>query len=63
MSHATLELLTALRDLRQSITAEAALRIERWQPDIQQTSFATSAKISRIIWRSGIMICATFNES
>ncbi len=43
MSHASVELLTALRDLRQSITAEAALRIERWQPDIGQPAFAARA--------------------
>ena len=37
------ELLAALGDLRHSITAEAAKRIERWQPDIEQPSFAASA--------------------
>ena len=37
------ELLAALRDLRRSITAEAAERIERWQRDIEQPSFTASA--------------------
>jgi pyruvate kinase len=37
------ELLRALRDLRQSIAAEAAQRCARWQPDIEQPSFAASA--------------------
>jgi pyruvate kinase len=43
MSRSAKELLAAVDDLRQSITAEAAKRIERWQPDIEQPSFAASA--------------------
>src|SRR5689334_19920804 len=43
MSRSAKELLAALGDLRQSITAEAAKRIERWQSDIEQPSFAASA--------------------
>jgi pyruvate kinase len=38
------QLLTALRDLRQSITAEAATRMPRWQGDIKLASFADSAE-------------------
>ncbi len=37
------ELLAALRDLRKSIAAEAAGRIDRWQRDIEKPSFAPSA--------------------
>src|SRR3954452_12743484 len=44
MPHASVELLASLRDLRQSITADAALRIERWQPNIELASFAASAE-------------------
>jgi pyruvate kinase len=36
-------LLAALRDLHQSVTAEAARRIERWQPCIEQPAFSASA--------------------
>jgi pyruvate kinase len=43
MSQAGMELLTALCDLRQSIAAEAATRIERWQGDIDEPSFTASA--------------------
>jgi pyruvate kinase len=43
MSQASAELLSALSDLRHSIEAEAALRIARWQSDIEQPSFAGSA--------------------
>jgi pyruvate kinase len=43
MSRSAKELLAALGDLRHSITAEAAKRIEHWQPDIEQPSFAASA--------------------
>ena len=43
MSKSAKELLAALGDLRHSITAEAAKRIERWQRDIEQPSFAASA--------------------
>ena len=43
MSFTGVQLLTALRDLRHTISAEAARRIERWQPDIAQPSFAASA--------------------
>ncbi len=44
MSQASRELLTALGDLRRSITAEAAVRMERWRPDIEQSGFADSAE-------------------
>jgi pyruvate kinase len=37
------QLLAALRDLRRSITAEAAQRIEHWQRDIEQPPFIASA--------------------
>ena len=43
MSRASVELLSALCDIRQSIEADAALRIERWQSDIEQPTFAASA--------------------
>jgi pyruvate kinase len=43
MSHDGKQLLTSLRDLRQSITAEAAKRIARWECDIEQPSFLASA--------------------
>ena len=43
MSQSGKELLAALRDLRRSITAEAAQRVERWQRDIEPPSFAASA--------------------
>ena len=43
MSRQSNDLLTALRDLRRSVVVEAAPRIERWQADIQQPSFAASA--------------------
>jgi pyruvate kinase len=43
MSQASLELLRAIHDLRQSIAAEAAPRIELWQTSIEQSSFANSA--------------------
>ena len=43
MSQVSVELLAALHDLRQSIAAEGAKRIDRWQADIQQPSFASSA--------------------
>src|SRR5271166_2077537 len=43
MSQSGKELLTALGDLRQSITAEAAKRIACWQGDIELPSFAASA--------------------
>jgi pyruvate kinase len=43
MSQASVELLAALRDVRQSMAAEAAARIEGWEPDIEQASFAASA--------------------
>ena len=43
MPEASQDLLTALHDLRHSITAEAALCIERWRPGIEQPSFAASA--------------------
>ena len=43
MSKSAKELLAALGDLRRSITVEAAKRIERWQPDIEQPSFTASA--------------------
>jgi pyruvate kinase len=43
MSHSSTELLAALADLRESIIAEAAARIERWQGEIEQPSFAASA--------------------
>jgi pyruvate kinase len=43
MSQVSIELLTALRDLRQSIATEAAQRIGRWQADIELPSFAASA--------------------
>ena len=43
MSQPGRELLAALGDLRQSITAEAAERIARWQGDIELRSFTSSA--------------------
>ncbi len=43
MSQSGSELLSALRDLRQSIAAEAAKRIERWKGDIELASFTASA--------------------
>jgi pyruvate kinase len=43
MSHDGKKLLASLRDLRQSVTAEAAERIARWERDIEQPSFAASA--------------------
>jgi pyruvate kinase len=43
MAQSGSELLTALRDLRQSIAAEAAQRIERWKGDIELLSFSASA--------------------
>jgi len=43
MLQASVELLAALRDLRESMSEEAAQRIERWRPDIEQPSFAASA--------------------
>jgi pyruvate kinase len=43
MSQASVDLLKGLRDLRQSVAEEAAPRIARWQPDIEQASFAASA--------------------
>ena len=43
MSLSSPELLAALRDLRRSITTEAARSIERWHGDIEQSSFAASA--------------------
>ena len=43
MSRTSAELLRALGDLRRSVAAEAARRYERWQPDIEQPSFAASA--------------------
>jgi pyruvate kinase len=42
MSQQSNELLAALRDLRRSVVAEAAPRIERWRSDIEQPSFAAS---------------------
>ena len=38
-----MNLLNTLHDLRQSVAAEAAVRIERWQPGIEQPEFAASA--------------------
>jgi pyruvate kinase len=43
MSHDGKKLLASLRDLRQSITAEAAERLACWERDIEQPSFAASA--------------------
>ena len=43
MRHSGEQLLADLRDLRQSIIAEAGGRIEAWQRDIEQPSFAASA--------------------
>ena len=43
MSLSSPELLAALRDLRRSITTEAARSIERWHGDIEQSSFVASA--------------------
>src|SRR5262249_46715848 len=43
MSQASPGLLTALLELRQSIIAEAAPRIERWLPEIELPSFVASA--------------------
>ena len=43
MSRDGTQLLGAVRDLRQSITAEAAQRFARWQRDIELPSFAASA--------------------
>ncbi len=43
MSQTSAKLLRALGDLRRSVAAEAARRYERWQPDIEQPSFAASA--------------------
>jgi pyruvate kinase len=43
MSPSGRELLKALRDLRQSITVEAAERVPRWQGDIELASFVASA--------------------
>jgi pyruvate kinase len=43
MPHTGRQLLAAVRDLRQSITDEAAHRIASWQRDIEQKSFAASA--------------------
>jgi pyruvate kinase len=43
MSQTSPPLLIALRELRQSISAEAAQRMEGWQPDLEQPSFAASA--------------------
>ena len=43
MSQSSLELLTTIRDLRQSIAAEASVRIEQWRADIEQPAFAGSA--------------------
>ena len=43
MSRESKELLAALRDLRHTATTEAAARIERWRPDIEQPSYAASA--------------------
>jgi pyruvate kinase len=43
MSNVSVDLLAALRDLRRSVIADAAQRLERWQPDIEQASFAASA--------------------
>jgi len=44
MSQSAKELLNALRELRQSITAEAARRIEQWHEQIELASFAASAE-------------------
>ena len=57
------ELLAALRDLRRSITAEAAQRIEHWQRDIEQPSFVAAPAISRTTWRSAITICVNCSSS
>ena len=43
MSQSDNELLTALGDLRRSITAEAAQQSSRWEGDIELASFAASA--------------------
>ena len=43
MSQSGRDLLAELRDLRRSITAEAAKRLPRWQGDIELASFAASA--------------------
>ena len=43
MSQSGRDLLTELRDLRRSITAEAAKRLPPWQGDIELASFAASA--------------------
>jgi pyruvate kinase len=43
MSRESKELLATLLDLRHSVTTEAAARIERWRPDIEQPSYAPSA--------------------
>ncbi len=43
MLQASAKLLSALRELRETMSVEAAQRIQRWQPDIEQPSFAASA--------------------
>ena len=43
MANDGVRLLADLRDLRASIIQEAAARIERWQPEIEQPSFTASA--------------------
>ena len=59
MSQSGSELLSALRDLRQSIAAEAAKRIERWKGDTELASFTAAPPISPTIWRFATTICAT----
>ncbi len=43
MPRDSIQLLQALRDLRQSVHDEAASRIDRWQPYIERPSYAVSA--------------------
>jgi pyruvate kinase len=43
MSQASTQLLQAIRDLRLSISDDAAERIARWQPHIERAAFAASA--------------------
>jgi hypothetical protein len=63
MSRECKALLAALHDLRHTATTEAAARIERWRPDIEQPAYAASAPIWRSTWRFGTTTCAISNVS
>ena len=57
------QLLAALRDLRRSITAEAAQRIEHWQRDISSRHSSQAPAILRTTWRSATTICVNCSVS